>query len=136
MKYEKSCGAVVYRINNDKMEFLILKHINGGHWGFPKGHVENDETEHETALREVFEESGLDVKIMDDFRYTMKYSPKEGVIKEVVFFAAKAEDDKVNYQIEEIEDYQWLQYEEALKAVSYDNTRELLKSAYKFIKER
>lgn len=136
MKHEKSCGAVVYRINNDKMEFLILKHINGGHWGFPKGHVENDETEHETALREVFEESGLNVKIMDDFRYTMEYSPKEGVIKEVVFFAAKAEDGKVNYQIEEIEDFKWLQYEEALKTVSYDNTRELLKSAYKFIKER
>ena len=58
MKKEKSCGAIVYR-EKDGVEILLIKHKNGGHWAFPKGHVENKETEEETALREIREETGL-----------------------------------------------------------------------------
>ena len=54
MKKEKSCGAIVYR-EKDGVEILLIKHKNGGHWAFPKGHVENKETEEETALREIWE---------------------------------------------------------------------------------
>ena len=59
MKREKSCGAVVYRYNNDVLEVLLIRHRFGGHWSFPKGHVEEGENEFQTALREVKEETGL-----------------------------------------------------------------------------
>ncbi|MBC2399341.1 hypothetical protein [Clostridium tetanomorphum] len=47
MNYEKSCGAVIYRKVNKKIEFLIVKSRNRGHWGFAKGHVEEGENEKE-----------------------------------------------------------------------------------------
>lgn len=58
MKYEKSCGAIV--IEDGKV--LLVKH-NAGHWDFPKGHVEEGETEFETAIREVKEETNIDIKL-------------------------------------------------------------------------
>ena len=57
MKQEKSCGCIVL----DKRTVLLIKH-NSGHWDFPKGHVEGEESEVETAIREVKEETGLDAK--------------------------------------------------------------------------
>ena len=75
MKKEKSCGAIVYR-EKDGVEILLIKHKNGGHWAFPKGHVENKETEEETALREIWEETGLKVKLDKGFRRSVAYSPQ------------------------------------------------------------
>ena len=57
MKQEKSCGCIVL----DKRTVLLIKH-NSGHWDFPKGHVEGEESEVETAIREVKEETGLDIE--------------------------------------------------------------------------
>ena len=48
MKKEKSCGAVIF--DHDKV--LLIKQSNGD-WGFPKGHVEGDETEMETVLNSI-----------------------------------------------------------------------------------
>ena len=45
MLHEKSCGAIVYRKFHGNTEILLIKHINSGHWSFPKGHVEKGETE-------------------------------------------------------------------------------------------
>ena len=63
MKFEKCCGCII--LNENKV--LLVKH-NDGHWGFPKGHVEKDETELQTAIREVKEETNLDVEIQEDKR--------------------------------------------------------------------
>ena len=60
--YEKSCGAVVYRVEGRTVRFLVVKNKNGRHWGFPKGHMEYGESERQTALREVLEETGLQVE--------------------------------------------------------------------------
>ena len=60
MKYEKSCGAIVYTNINGKRLYLVEQMLDG-HWGVPKGHVEENEKEEETALREIKEEVGLDV---------------------------------------------------------------------------
>ena len=61
MTLEKSCGAIVFRKFHGNVEILLIKHANGGHWSFPKGHVEEGETEVETATREIFEETGISV---------------------------------------------------------------------------
>ena len=84
---EKSCGAVVYK-KDSTLKFLI-EYMSQGHISLPKGHVENNETEIETALREIKEETSLDVIIDTNFREIISYSPKKGVIKDVVFFVAE-----------------------------------------------
>ena len=76
MSYEKSCGAVVFRKYHGNIELLLIKHVVGGHWSFPKGHVEPGETETETAIREIKEETGIDVELNTTFREVVSYSPK------------------------------------------------------------
>jgi len=101
MKKEKSCGAVVYQFQDAQLYLLILK-MRKGHYSIPKGHVENQESEEETALREIKEETNLKVKIDTNFREVITYFPFEGVSKEVVFFVAKYIDGEVKEQESEI----------------------------------
>ena len=87
MSSEKSCGAVVFRQNQDR-KYLLL-HYEGGHWDFVKGHVERGETEKETVLRETEEEAGItDAKFVEGFRHRISYYYRRAgrtVYKEVVF---------------------------------------------------
>lgn len=122
MKYEKSCGAVIF--DNDKV--LVLKQVQG-HWGFPKGHVENNETEIETAIREIKEETNLDVEINEKLRYVETYSPKENVTKDVVFFVAKKIGGDVKPQEEEVSEIKWVSPKEALELVSYESSKIVMK---------
>lgn len=88
MNYEKSCGAIVYRKHHGNTEILLARNIKSGHWSFPKGHMEEGETEEETARREIKEETGLDVLLDTGFRETVTYSPKRNTKKTVVYFVA------------------------------------------------
>jgi bis(5'-nucleosidyl)-tetraphosphatase len=133
MKFEKSCGAVVYNFRGSSLEFLIIKHKNGEHWGFPKGHVESGESEEETALREVYEETGIKIEITSGFIHRMKYSPKVGTLKEVVYFIGASLDKDVKCQESEIEDFRWLELKDAIDNVTHENSRKLLREAYFYI---
>lgn len=127
MKKEKSCGAIVYRRKDYADEILLVKHKNGGHWSFPKGHVEAGEDEKQTALREILEETGLVVDLDTSFREVITYSPKKGVEKDVVFFAALPREGEPVAQPEEIMEVLWVKSNEALKMVTYESDREMLK---------
>ena len=81
MNKEVSCGIIVF--DNDKV--LLIKH-KGGHTSFPKGHVEADESEEETALRETLEETSFNVQINRDFRYEISYQMDNGNTKTVIYF--------------------------------------------------
>jgi len=126
MKKEKSCGAVVYKYQDGELFVLLLKHKNGGHWAFPKGHVEKNETEEETALREIKEETSLIVKLDTGFRETNSFSPKTDVIKDVIYFAAQVISGELEAQAEEITDIHWFQIEEAIDIATYDNDKKML----------
>ena len=65
---EKACGAVIYKYEEDELKFLLIKQTNDV-WGFSKGHVEGNEEEIETALREIKEETNLDVEVDTNFRW-------------------------------------------------------------------
>jgi len=130
-KREKSCGAVVY--NPKKHSFLIIKMLNGN-WGFPKGHTEDQETDIQTAIREVMEETGINIEILDGFKKSIKYIPFPEVLKEVIFFIGITEEEKVTIDKDEIEDYMWCSYEEALKMITYKPQRDVMESSLKFIK--
>jgi len=136
MRWEKSCGAVIYRENNNEYEFLIISHNSDGHWGFPKGHVEEGEKEEETAVREVYEETGLQVDFIEGFRSREEYSLKENAMKEVIFFISKANNCEVNIQLCEVKDYKWASFEEASKLLQYVSSKQTLSEAYEFLKNR
>ena len=133
MKFEKSCGAVIYRGDNENMEFLIISHNSDGHWGFPKRHVEEGENEEETALREISEETGLTVSLTSGFRVSIEYVIKQETMKEVVFFLAKVQDETVNIQVEELQDYKWANFKGAREMVTYESSKGVLDKAYEFI---
>lgn len=132
MKKEKSCGAVIYKYFDDVLKILIVKH-NKGHYSFSKGHVEDGETEVETALREIKEETNLDVIIDDGFRFVKSYSPKEGVIKDVVYFVATPINDDVIAQDIEIESISWYDLDKAYDIITYDDDKETLRKAIEYI---
>jgi len=136
-KYEKSCGAMVYYLENNQPYYLVIQHRNGEHWAFTKGHVENDETEIDTALREINEETAVDVVNIDTgFRKVLSYSPASGVEKEVVYFVAEVESfiaKNVEKQEAEVLDTKWVSYDEAMDLVTYENDRSLLSEADQYI---
>ena len=126
MQYEKSCGAVVYRKYHGNIEILLIKHVNSGHWSFPKGHVEADETEVETAKREIMEETSIEALIDSTFRETVSYSPKKDVQKEVVYFIAKAKNTNFVLQKSEVSEAKWVDINYAYNILTYDNDKNIV----------
>ena len=130
--YENSCGAIVFNENTEK---ILLVKMHNGNWGFPKGHIEKDETKEETAIREVLEETNVRIKIIPDFEREIKYIPNEKTIKKVTIFMGITQDEEVTIDTFEIEDFKWCTYEEALKLVTYKLQKDVLENARKvFIK--
>ena len=135
MLHEKSCGAIVYRRFHGNIEILLIKHINSGHWSFPKGHVEGDETELETARREIKEETGLDVILDQTFRETVSYSPKRDTQKVVVYFLALARNYDFVPQEEEIAEIRWVDIIRATRMLTYENDKTIVNKARAAIKQ-
>lgn len=128
MKREKSCGAVICADTPQGRLFLV-EQMHSGHFGLCKGHVEAGETEEETALREIREETGLEVTLDTGFRREICYSPFAGCHKQVVFFAAHAQTLAVCPQPEEIRAILWLPLEEAANQLTHPSSREVLLAA-------
>lgn len=120
MKFEKSCGAVVF--SNNKV--LIIEH-NFGHISFPKGHVEDNESEIDTAIREVKEETGIDIEIINNKRYSLRYSPKNNVSKEVIYFIGKKIGGELKPQFEEIASCYFVDKDKAIDLITFDNDRNM-----------
>ena len=134
MKYIKSCGFVVYkRINNENF-YLIIQSLNGD-IGFPKGHMEEDETELQTAIRELKEETGVTVDYVPDFREQIEYKlPKtDNIMKQSVYFLGKCTSDNIVCQETEVSAAKFVSFEDALKILTFDETKNILKNAELFI---
>lgn len=129
MIFEKSCGAIVYRKFHGNTELLLIKHANGGHWSFPKGHVEPGETELETAAREIREETGIEAIIDPTFREIVSYSPKKDTQKDVIYFLARAKTFDYVPQEEEIAQIRWVELGRVHEVLSYDNDKQLVNKA-------
>ena len=133
-EYENSCGAIVFNENTEK---ILLVKMHNGNWGFPKGHIENNETKEETAIREVQEETNVNIKIIPNFEREIKYIPNEKTIKKVTIFAGITQEEDVKIDTFEIEAFQWCTYEEALKLVTYKLQKDVLEKARKvFVKSK
>ena len=129
---EKSCGAVIWRGTAEEHQFLLAQH-GAGHWSFPKGHVEKGENEKQTALREIREETGLDVDLDTRFREVVTYYPMPEVIKDVVFFLARPSGGVEHAQEEEIAALGWFTFREARPLVTFASDEDVLLAAEAYI---
>lgn len=122
MKHEKSCGAVV--INDGKV--LLIQHIMR-HWDIPKGHMEQGETQEQTAIRELKEETNIDIKIEYENKYEIEYSPEKNITKKVVYFIATNLNNELKAQPEEVKQVKWIEFEEAIEILTFDNAKNVLR---------
>ncbi|MCY9806508.1 NUDIX domain-containing protein [Lentilactobacillus senioris] len=137
MTTEYASGAVVYRIHNGQLEYLLLQSATDDFWGLPKGHVEANENLVETAVREIAEETSLNTEIDDGFHERVEYDMKNGHHKVVDFFVSRVPEEVViKKQDEEIYSYAWFDYDQASHQLTYDNLRELLAMADKYIRTK
>jgi 8-oxo-dGTP pyrophosphatase MutT (NUDIX family) len=146
VEWETSVGAVVYKEHKGKSgglrEYLILKYPSG-HYDFPKGHVEDGETEEQTLRREVVEETGIEDLEVDQKRALIEYyyiakgnelrkrkKQKKGwyIFKQVYFYPAKTNTRHIALSDEHI-GYVWLTYKKARRRVTFENARKMLDMA-------
>jgi 8-oxo-dGTP pyrophosphatase MutT (NUDIX family) len=135
MGTEKSVGIVLFRNDSSENEFLLLNYPQG-HWDFVKGKVEQNETPHETAIRETKEETGItSVEFIDGFEESVEYDfrfKKEDIHKKVIFFLAKTNEKNIQLSHEH-NDYIWLEYNDALKKTTFENAKNVLSKAHEFL---
>lgn len=137
MKQIHSAGIIPYKINNGTLFYLLL-HYSAGHWDFPKGKIEAGETKEEAASRELQEETGLTAHLHNNFEETVHYIftdyDKKLAKKTAYFFIGKVTtNDPVQLSYEHT-NFMWLSYKDALKQLTYDNAKILLKKAHKNIR--
>jgi len=132
---ERSAGAVVYRLAEEGRLFLLLQ--NAGKWDFPKGGVEKGESELQTVVREVEEETGLkDLTLVPGFRKVIEYFYRrngKNIHKQVVYLLGMTGEDEVKISFEH-QGFGWFPYQEALDKASYENSKVTLAEAERFIR--
>ena len=144
MTYEKSCGGIVFTLEEDTIKYVLVQQKEG-FWGFPKGHINTFETEEGCAFREISEEVGVNVKLLTGFREVDEHSiPGTDVIKRIIYLCAFFDDQEIIKQDEELLDARLVTYDEAIELLKgsvetekYWHPRiELLQKANMFIKHR
>ena len=135
MNWEYSCGAVVFTRQDDQILYVIVQEISGA-YSFPKGHTEGNETELETAKREIFEETGLQPVFIKGFREKDEYelAEKPGTRKRVTYFLANFQNESLTPRIGEIQKIHLMTYELALQTLEHDGLRRVLTEANEFLK--
>ena len=129
MKQEYSAGAIIWRKNNEEIEYLLIqsqpyKQFKSA-WAFSKGHLEAGETERDAANREVFEEVGLKPEFDFDFHESYSYKVTSEIEKTVTLFLAEYKaDQKIKRQESEIRATEWLNYQAAQERISKQNFKE------------
>jgi 8-oxo-dGTP pyrophosphatase MutT (NUDIX family) len=139
MLMERSAGAVIFSIKHPRdVNFLLLKY-SAGHWDFPKGNIENGEDETQAAYREIREETGIEnVVFLKGFerKVTYNYRRKQNLVrKEVIFFLAKADSQRVILSNEHIA-YSWNKFDNALAKLTYKTAKDILINANNFLKNK
>ena len=129
MKYEKSCGAVIFREDENGWNVLLIRHARGKHISFPKGHMEPGELESHTAEREVLEETGIRIKADRRYRAENRYNIRADIQKLVVIFATVTRQKEITPQPEEIAEAGWYPYDEAMAKLTYERDRKILSAA-------
>lgn len=137
MPDERSAGAVVFRIVDGEPRYLLLKY-RSGHWGFVKGHIEEDESIEETVHREAEEETGIeDLEFDEDFHdHVIYHFQRSGstVRKRVDFLLASTATEEIELgSPQEHVDMAWVSYDEAEDKLTFDDMQQLLTDAHEHV---
>lgn len=134
MSTEVASGAVVYQQKDGHPAYLLLQSATSDFWGFPKGHLEGNETLAETAQREIREETQLDVQLDTNFKTYTEYALPNGNLKQVTLFVSQVPTGvAVTRQKVEISAVGWFDYATARKRLTYDNLKKMLDQANDYI---
>ncbi|WP_047999086.1 bis(5'-nucleosyl)-tetraphosphatase [Lactiplantibacillus herbarum] len=137
MSTEVASGAVVYQQKNGQPIYLLLQSATSHFWGFPKGHVEGDETLLATAEREIREETQLTATIDTNFKAFTEYDLPNGNLKQVTLFTSEVPSGAVVTRQEiEISAIGWFDYETARERLTYDNLKQMLDQANTYIEQQ
>lgn len=132
---ETSAGIILFRREKAQILFLLL-HYPSGHWDFVKGKIENNESARETSVREMREETGITkISFIENFEEWIQYNfqyEKETVNKKVVFFLAETNTENVVISHEHV-GYTWLNYNDAMEKITFDNAKTILTRAHSVI---
>ncbi len=139
VKHNHSVGIILFRLFPRSVKYLLIKQ-HQGHWGFPKGHIETGEKHIDTAIRELYEETGIKkinflsrkVLLTDDYCFDKE---TVRIHKIVDYFIAETETLKVRIDGREILNYKWCTFDKAVEKLTFSESKKILKQAVKIIKE-
>ena len=135
MKEAISSGVILFNDNGNVRLYLLLNYPTG-HWDFIKGGMEDGENPRQTSIREAKEETGItDIEFIDGYEEKIEYffrANNHDIHKKVIFFLAKTNSINVKLSHEHL-NFIWLDYENALKKLTYDNAVNLLKKSEQFL---
>lgn len=138
---DKSIGIILYHVFPRSLKFLIVKHKKG-HWSFAKGHRDKGETSIQTAVRELYEETGIknikfiSKKILLEEKYVFISKKKIKVLKSVEYFIAESKNIKVKIDKKEITNFKWSTVKTGVKLITFSQSRNLLKKADRLINKK
>jgi 8-oxo-dGTP pyrophosphatase MutT (NUDIX family) len=126
----KQAGAIVVRAGKTGPRILLVTaRRNPGNWIFPKGHVESGETLRAAAVREAREEAGVEGKVVGAAgRMSFEFGANT---YRVTYFVVKTSDAGKEREGRRL---RWLKYKQALRRLTFDETRDLLRDAWPRIK--
>lgn len=125
MVKEYSCGAVLFTNDGNERKYVLVLEPNGA-YGFPKGHVENDESNLETAAREIKEETGIEATFLPGMKRTIRYKINSGVEKEVTLYVAKYMNQDLNPLDDDILAVKSYPLDAALSLLKFPELRNIL----------
>lgn len=128
--YEKTCGSIVF-IRKRGVKYYLLVENHTGHIGFPKGHIELGETDEECAVREVFEETFLNIEINPETRQEFTYRNRQGIVKNCIYYYSEFTEELIRLQEGEIIRCWLVPYNEAFQLLNYPNDKIIFQNAEK-----
>ena len=137
MKEEVSSGIILFNDSGNR-KFLLLNYPSK-HWDFVKGKMERGETPRKTAIRETNEETGIsDLEFLNGFEEEIEYyfyADKQEIHKKVIFFLGKTKTSDIILSHEHL-NYIWLEFDNAIERITYENAKNLLKKSKVFLENR